>query len=122
MLGPMPDEAQLARRDIARGHLLDVAPLHRGPERVAVDRLALDRLLVRSERRCGEAEDACLGEAREDVLPARRRVVVALVDEDQIEEVRREVLQPAPVALAELLDVGHDDVRALGVVDVRIGV
>jgi hypothetical protein len=37
---------------------------------------------------------------------------VALVDQDQIEDVGREVLQPAPVALAELLDVGHDDVRA----------
>ena len=122
MLGVAPCEAQLARRDVARGHLFDVAALHCVAERVAVDRLALDGLLVGAEGRRREAEHARAGEAREHVLPAGGSVVVALVDEDEVEEVGGKVLEPASVALAELLDVRDHDVGALGVVDIRVGV
>ncbi len=46
-------------------------------------------------------------------MPARRRTVVRLVDDDEVEEVLGELRQPLVRGRAELLDVGQDDVRLL---------
>jgi hypothetical protein len=48
--------------------------------------------------------------------------VVALVDDDQVERVRLEPLEPALGSLGQLVDVGHHDVRVVAVVQVGVRV
>jgi hypothetical protein len=77
-----PGEKDLGRGDVARGDLLDVAALHRVTERIAVDELAFDRLLVGAERCRRETQHPRVGKALKDVAPARRCIVMALVHDD----------------------------------------
>ncbi len=115
-------EHKLGRRDIGRLDALDKAAAHGLGDRVAVDHLAVDGLVVAAERSRGQAEDLRLRETVEDTLPARSGIVVTLVDEDQIEVVLRQAGEPPAAARAELLDVGHGDVRLVEIAQVCVRV
>ena len=118
-----PGEVDLGRRDVGRGDLLDVSALHRVAERIAVDELALDRLLVCPERRRRQAEHPrrrrsgrrrCASSARRCDGPSSTMI--------RSKKSGRQVRQPALRPLAELVDVRDDDVRVLAVAQVRIAV
>lgn len=76
-------EHQLARGDIRSLDVLDVALAHGLRDRVGIDYFTFDGLVVGTERSGGDADDLCVGEVVKDVLPARRNVMLALVDDDQ---------------------------------------
>jgi hypothetical protein len=95
---------------------LDEPAPHCLGDRELVDHLTLDRLVVGPERGRGQADDLGAREPVEDAEPARCHVVVALIDDDQVEEVFLDLVEPA-AALGELLDVGDGDV---GVVEVAV--
>src|SRR5213075_2003257 len=72
------------------------------------------------ERRGGQAHDLRVGEQLEDPAQARGDVAVTLVDEDQVEEVVRELRKPAIGRARELLDVCHDEVGLAAISEVRV--
>src|ERR1035437_289870 len=88
-------EIHLRRCHIARMDLLDEAVHHGTSEGVLVDDLTLQRALVSSERGGRKAHDLRVRQAPKDLLPALRRCMVTPVDEDHVEEVGRELRQPA---------------------------
>jgi hypothetical protein len=111
-------EDQLTGGDVGGLDVLDVALAQGLRDRVGVDHLAFDRPVIGAKRRRGDADDLRLREVVEDIPPARGRVVVTLVDDDHVEEVVREVLEPTSAAAGELLDVRDDDVDVVQVAPV----
>lgn len=95
--------------DVHGGDLLDVPADHGRPEWVCIDPLAGDLASVASERRGGQTDDFGVREPLKDPLPASGHVVMALVDQYQVEEIIREGGKPAVSPAGQLLDVGYDD-------------
>ena len=106
--------------DVHGGDLLDVPADHGGPERIGIDPLTGDLTSVAPEGSGSEADDFGVREPFKDPLPASGHVVMALVDQYQVEEIIREGGKPAVRPAGQLLDVGDDDMRTLAVVDVRV--
>src|SRR5207253_385721 len=88
-------EVDFPRGNVPGVNLLDVPLEHRPGEPIAIDDFARERLLVATKGRGGQADDFRLREAVEHLLPAFGDVVMSLVDEDHVEEVGRELRQPA---------------------------
>src|SRR3546814_12187868 len=80
------------RRDVAGVDLLDVAVDHRSSERVTVNDLAVELLLIRAERCRRQADDLRIGKPTESFLPTLCGGVVTFVDENSVKDIFGEMV------------------------------
>ncbi|OFE10271.1 hypothetical protein AWH04_28275 [Rhodococcus erythropolis] len=108
------------RRDVAGVDLLDVAVDHRSSERVTVNDLAVELLLIRAERCRRQADDLRIGKPTEYFLPTLCGGVVTFVDENHVKEIFGELGKPTVGLARQLLDVTDNEVAFDRVVEVGI--
>ena len=112
-------EIELLGSDRTRPYLLDEPIDHRPSEGVSVDDFSLKRPLVRPEWSGRHADDLRVRKAPKHLLPTRGCGMMALVDQDHVEEVRRELGKPSVSLTCELLNVGDDELAFYAVMKVR---
>src|ERR1051325_7904206 len=121
MPGALVFEVDLRRLESTRREIAYVAFANCLSNRKMVDTPAFDFTPIRAQGRRRETGNLGSGKAVKYLLPAGRDVVVSFVNKDDIEVVRREVIEPSGGCPSnELLDVRDHKISAIRVDETRV--